>query len=86
VLSLLLRDQAPEKYGRAAFRWHGRYCREFPEVDLEEGQAVLETLAALRGPRAPTTAWALAELLDRRGLERAAEALNKWANRGPIEN
>jgi hypothetical protein len=28
-LCLLLRDKAPEKYGRAALRWHGRYCRSF---------------------------------------------------------
>jgi hypothetical protein len=25
-LCLLLRDKAPEKYGRAALRWHRRYC------------------------------------------------------------
>jgi hypothetical protein len=42
-LCLLLRDKAPERYPRAALRWHGRLCREV-DVSLEEAQA---TLAAL---------------------------------------
>jgi hypothetical protein len=46
-LCLLLWDQAPEKYGRAALRWHGRYCREVRDVTLEEAQAILATLALL---------------------------------------
>jgi hypothetical protein len=45
------------------------------EVDLEEGQAVLAALAALRGKRNGAAARALAELLDRRGFERAGEIL-----------
>jgi hypothetical protein len=36
-LVLLLRDKAPEKYGRAALRWHGRYCGEVKDVGLEGG-------------------------------------------------
>jgi hypothetical protein len=27
-LCLLLRDKAPEKFPRAALRWHARLCRE----------------------------------------------------------
>jgi hypothetical protein len=27
-LCLLLRDKAPDRYGPAALRWHGRFCRE----------------------------------------------------------
>jgi hypothetical protein len=52
---LLLRDKAPDKYGRAAVRWHGRYCREVG-AELEEAQAVLALLvlcggSVLRGAR-----------------------------------
>jgi hypothetical protein len=36
-LCLLLRDKAPERYPRAALRWHGRLCREV-DVSLEEAQ------------------------------------------------
>ena len=28
-LCRLLGDQVPERFSRAAVRWHGRYCREF---------------------------------------------------------
>jgi hypothetical protein len=74
-LCLLLCDRAPGKYGRAALRWHGRYCREVRDVTLEEAQAVLATLALLPTVR-ERGASALSDLLYRRGLERAGEALN----------
>jgi hypothetical protein len=65
-LCLLLRDEAPEKFPRAALRWHGRYCREV-DVSLEEAHAVLAALALLAGERKRNAAFALAELLSRRG-------------------
>jgi hypothetical protein len=46
-LCLLLRDKAPEKFPRAALRWHGRFCREV-DVSLEEAQAVLAALVLSR--------------------------------------
>lgn len=78
-LVLLFRDKAPERFGRAALRWHGRYCREVPDVDLDEGQAVLAGLSALRSKRKAAAARALAELLDRRGFERAGQVLVRWS-------
>jgi hypothetical protein len=77
-LLLLIRDKAPERYGRAALRWHGRYCFEV-DVELGEAQAVLATLAALAGERKRNAAFALADLLSRRGLERPCETLVAWA-------
>jgi hypothetical protein len=71
----------PRRFDRAALRWHARYCREVADVTLEEGQAVLALLAALRGERAPAAARALADLFDRRLLLRASEALIRWADR-----
>jgi hypothetical protein len=78
-LVLLLCRKEPKRYPRAALRWHGRYCREVRDVDLEEGQAVLACLAALSSGRKSAAARALGELLDRRGLERAAEVLMRWS-------
>jgi hypothetical protein len=49
-LCLLLRDTAPERFARAALRWHGRLCREV-DVSLEEAQAVLAALVLLAGER-----------------------------------
>jgi hypothetical protein len=78
-LCLLLVEKSPERFGRAALRWHGRYCRELRDVDLDEGLAVLGLLAAIRGPRSKPVAFALADLLSgRRELERACEVLVAW--------
>lgn len=77
---LLVHEKEPKRFGRAALRWHGRYCREVRDVDLDEGQAVLAALCALRGPRKAVAARALAELVDRRSLGRAGEVLIRWSN------
>jgi hypothetical protein len=77
-LCLLLRDKEPDRYGRAALRWHGRFCREV-DVSLEEAQALLAVLVLLAGERKSDAAFALADLLSRRGLERACEVLVAWA-------
>jgi hypothetical protein len=70
-LCLLLRDKTPEKYGRAAVRWHSRCVRELPGVTIEDSQAVLAALGALGGNDGQAAARALAELLNGRGFERA---------------
>jgi hypothetical protein len=75
-----VRDSELRRFDRAALRWHGRYCREVADVTLDEGQAVLALLAALRSERAPAAARALAELFDRRLLLQASEALVRWAD------
>ena len=74
-LVLLLHDKAPERSGRAALRWHRRYCREVRDGGIEEAQVLLAALAALPSSKGAAAARALAELLDRRGFERAGEAL-----------
>jgi hypothetical protein len=76
---LLLCDPEPQTFSRAAVRWHARYCREV-DASLEEAQALLAALAALRSPRREPAARALAELVYRRGFEGASEALMRWAN------
>lgn len=75
---LLLREKSPEKFPRAALRWHARFCRE-ARVDFDDAQTVLAALALLAGERKRNAALALAELLSRRGLERACEVLVVWA-------
>jgi hypothetical protein len=77
-LCLLLRNKEPARYTQAALRWHARYCRE-AKVTFEEAQAVLAALALLAGERKRNAAFALAELLSRRGLERPCETLVAWA-------
>jgi hypothetical protein len=77
-LTLLLADREPEKFDRAAARWHLRFVQEVPHVDLRESLAVLALLAAIPANR--LAASALAELLSRRrSCERIAEALVRWS-------
>jgi hypothetical protein len=77
-LTLLLADEDPEKYDRAAVRWHVRFVYDSKSVDLRESLAVLALLAAI--PTNRLAAEALADLLSRRrGLERLRETLVAWA-------
>jgi len=76
-LCLLLRGT--DLFERAALRWHGRYCREVVAVDLDEAQAVLACLAALRGSRADVAARALRGLLDPVNVRSARADLAVWA-------
>jgi hypothetical protein len=48
-------------------------------MTLEEAQAVLAALVLMAGDRKRNAAFALAELLSRRGLERPCETLVAWA-------
>ena len=79
-LLLLLRDADRPRFERAALRWHGRYCRELPDVKLREATAVLALLAGLADRTPQPAAHALAELFSRRRLEQAARILVRWAD------
>ena len=59
-------------------RWHGRLRREV-DVTLEEAQAILAALVVMAGERKENAAYALADLLSQRGLERPCETLVAWA-------
>jgi hypothetical protein len=77
-LTLLLADRDPAKYERAALRWHARFMREVPKVEMRESQAILSLLALV--PVSRLAATALAKLLSRsRRLERVCEVLVAWA-------
>lgn len=75
-ICLLLRGT--ELFERAALRWHARYCREVVAVDLDEAQAVLACLAALRGRRAEMAAHALVGLFDPVQVRSARAELDEW--------
>jgi hypothetical protein len=77
-LTLLPADGGPEKYERAAMRWHSRFVVEVPRLELRESQAVLALLVGI-----PVNRFAAAALADhlsrRRSCERIAEALVRWS-------
>jgi hypothetical protein len=45
----LLADVRPDKFDRAAVRWHGRLELETPTLTVAESQLALAALGALRG-------------------------------------
>ena len=81
-LLLLLCDADRPRFDRAALRWHGRYCRETRNVNVNEAAAVLALLGGLAGHSSAVAARALAELLYGRDLEQAARILIRWADAG----
>jgi len=52
-LTLLLADKEPEKYDRAAARWHSRFLQETKNVDLRESLAVLTSSRRSRPTASP---------------------------------
>jgi hypothetical protein len=78
-LVLLLGDQEPARFERAALRWHARFVAEVRTMGLGEAAAVLGLLAVLNGERGKHAAHALAELCDRRDLHAVARVLARWA-------
>lgn len=49
ALTALIADVAPQRFERAAVRWHGRFVLEVPGLSLAESQLALGAVASLRG-------------------------------------
>jgi hypothetical protein len=78
ALLLLIRDTAPDTYGRAAGRWLGRYCAETPSVDLDQAALVLGALAALRADDPRPGALALVALVASHGERQLDAIVRRW--------
>ena len=78
-LTLLLAEREPEKYERAAARWHVRFAQEVP-ARRPPSRARRSSPCSTAIPANRLAAAALAELLSRRrSCERIAEALVQWS-------
>lgn len=62
ALTLLIGEETPERYERAAARWHALFVQEAKGIGLAESQLALAALAALVGPGAEAAAATLAQL------------------------
>jgi hypothetical protein len=78
---VLLLVHHPRLFRRAALRWHARYRAAASGVGFEASNAVLACVAGLAGRRPKPAPAALAEIVRRRGLERASEILKSVARR-----
>jgi hypothetical protein len=72
---LLADDDNPRRFERAAVRWASRYCRELPDVEPAEAQAVVGLALMLGRSRWVQASHALALLLDPRSQLPAGEML-----------
>ena len=77
ALLLLIRDQAPDRYGRAAGRWLGRYCVE-TSAGLDEAAYLLGALTGLGSERPRTGALALVAPARERGDRRLETVVRRW--------
>ncbi|MDP9303006.1 MAG: hypothetical protein M3O92_00690 [Actinomycetota bacterium] len=62
ALTLLIGEESPGRYERAAGRWHAPFVFEAKGIGLAESQLALAALAALVGPGAEAAAATLAQL------------------------
>ena len=73
---MLLREQEPERFERAAVRWHGRWELESSaDLRLRESELALAALAALTTPARDAGLHALLELGRLSGLSTLDSAL-----------
>ena len=77
-LVLLIRQQRPDQYSRAAARWAARWSTELPNVDLAEAMLVQVALASLATEDGKTGAWTLLALTRRRGLKKVQKVLLRF--------
>jgi hypothetical protein len=77
ALCLLVRDRDPARFGRFALRWHARFCREIPQVGLDDGRLALDLIAAIGGTKPRAAAHALREFIAVYD-PKLAEPLREW--------
>jgi hypothetical protein len=67
----------PERYERAAARWHARFVLEAPGIGLTESLVALSAVQALRDPQNELAARTLLQLADNHGLSAVAAVLRR---------
>jgi hypothetical protein len=83
-LLLLYRDRDPERYERAAVRWHALLCFEARnKLATEDAHLALAALLALGGPRPDSGGRALLALLDGLVMTSEARVVEDWLKGRP---
>lgn len=77
-ICLVLLRAEPNRYGRAAVRFHARLVQEVARVELEDAQIVLAALQGLRGPDVAGAGAAMAELFAALELADLQQRLEAW--------
>ena len=66
-LLLLFAEHDPERFSRAAPRWHARFVLQAGGVTVEEAQSLLGALAVMAGPHRPAALEFLGRLCQEHG-------------------
>ncbi len=74
---LLIRDQDPDRYERAAVRWSGRLLASRPALGFSRAAEVLENVEDLVSPAGSVAAARLALVMRACGEPRLAEVLER---------
>ena len=78
-ICVLVAEQEPERFERAAVRWHGRWEVEAPaDLRLRESELMLVSLGALSSPARQTAFRTLVELGRWSGLSTIESSLRPW--------
>jgi hypothetical protein len=67
-LSLLIAEADPERWSRAAARWHSLFVQEATGIDLDDAALAPSALRALPGPHRTSAAHTLRHLAKNYGL------------------
>ena len=78
ALCLVLLDEDPGRYERAAVRWVARLAMEDARPGLDGLLLVLAALSALRADERAAASAALSALLERNGQHACVEVLERW--------
>jgi hypothetical protein len=76
AICLLLRDQDPERYERAAVRWHSRLCAE-ARLSLTDASLAMAALMVIASTRPVSGFQALAGLAESYGLDDVVSLLDR---------
>ena len=71
-------DRDPDRFQRAAARWHGRLCLEARGMRAADAELALEAIRGLGDGLAAPAAEALAGILSAHCLEREAALVEEW--------
>jgi hypothetical protein len=77
ALALLIADAEPERWPRAAARWHARFVLEAKGIGLDESALAFAAVVALRGKHRELAAQTLQQLARSRGLASVDDVLEQ---------
>jgi hypothetical protein len=80
ALALLIADADPDRWPRAAARWHARFVQKARGIDLDESALALAAVQALPGPHAGVAAQTLRHLAGSYGVSTVVQSLAKVAS------